>query len=318
MLGLTPCSPPTQLGAITVLKPALPLLLLMALPGRAAPVLPISLGECGAELQNVELEAGMPAEWVCAAMDATTTLRFDTAILVEKTLLEGSEVSLTSTPTAVYLEATRELAVGEQRRLTVFFADGREPSSATFVLVGQGAGKPRQVNVLRQPRSAASLRQEVEEQRQRAESCEQQLARREGASASSGLLERLLGLGHLYGITLQWHEVGHFTDTGNNIAADKIWTTRVEVGGGQREASVRLRLRNDSTDAWTLEGASLTSIEGTPLVNVRILAGGPIPAGDFREIHATVGPTDQALTGTYTLKLWGGGREAFVDGVRFR
>jgi uncharacterized protein (TIGR02268 family) len=317
MLGRKPHFP-TYDGVIALLKPALALLLLMALPGRADPVLPVTPGGCEPELRNVELEAGMSAVWVCASMDATTTLRFDTPILVDRTMLEGSEMILTSMSTAVYLEATRNLAVGEQRRLTIFFADEHEPSSATFILVGQGTGKPRQVNVFRRARTAASLRQEAEEQRQRAEACEQQLASREGPSTASGVLERLLGLGRLHGLTLQWQEVGQFTDLGDNIAAENIWTTRLEVGGGQREAAVRLWLRNDGTDAWVLEGASLTSADGPTLVVERVFAGAPIKSNDHGEVYMAVGPTVQALTGTYTLKLWGRGREALMKGIRFR
>jgi hypothetical protein len=94
-------------------------------------------------------------------------------------------------------------------------------------------------------------------------------------------------------------------------------TALVEVERGQPEAAVRFRLRNDGTAAWTLEGASLTSAEGMPLANVRVFAGGPIPAGDVREVHATAGAIDRDLTGTHTLTPWGGGREVRVEGVRF-
>jgi uncharacterized protein (TIGR02268 family) len=215
------------------------------------------------------------------------------------------------------LVGTRELGVGERRRLTVFFADEHEPSSATFLLIGQGAGKPRQVNIFRRARTAASLRQEAEDQRHRAEACEQQLALHAGMVASSGLLDRLMRLGRPDGITLQWHAVAHFTSEGGNVAVRQPETALVEVEMGQHEAAVRFRLRNDGTEAWTLEGASLTSAEGVVLANVRVFAGGPIPAGDVREVHATVGPTDQALTGTYTLKLWGAGRETSVEGINF-
>jgi uncharacterized protein (TIGR02268 family) len=318
MLVRRSSSPPTQLGVVAVLKPALAVLLLMALPGRADSVLPVALGGCGPELRNVELEVGTPPMWICIAPEVATYLRFDTPILVDRMTLEGDAISILPTSTGIMLVGTRELGVGERRRLTVFFADEHEPSSATFILVGHGTGKPRQVNVLRRPRTAASLRQEAEEQRQRAEACEQQLASREGASASSGLLERLLGIGRLYGLTLQWQEMGQFTGTGDNVVADNIWTTRVDVGGGWREAAVRLRLRIRSTETWTLEGASLASADGPPLMLVRVLPGAPLPSDGYGEIHVAVGPTDQSLTGTYTLKLWGGGREALIEGIRFR
>jgi uncharacterized protein (TIGR02268 family) len=317
MLVRKSSSPPTQLGAVAVLKPALALLLLMALPGRADSVLPVAPGGCGPELRNVELEVGTPPMWICIAPEVATYLRFDTPILVDRMMLEGDAISILPTSTGIMLVGTRELGVGERRRLTVFFADEHEPSSATFLLIGQGAGKLRQVNIFRRARTAASLRQEAEEQRQRAESCEQQLALNAGMVASSGLLERLMRLGRPDGITLQWHTVAHFTSDKGNASVRHSETARTEVEGGQFEAAVRFRLRNDGTEAWTLEGASLTSVEGVSLANVRVFAGGPIPAGDFRRIYVAVGPTDRDLTGTHTLRLWGGGREVLVEGVRF-
>jgi uncharacterized protein (TIGR02268 family) len=317
MLGRMPFFP-SHNGATAVLKPVLCLLLLVSLPGRADPVLPVTPGGCGSELRNMELEVGTPAMWICIAPEVATYLRFDTPILVDRVMLEGDKVSMLPSSTGIMLEGTQELRVGERSHLTVFFADGREPANATFVLVGHGVGKPRQVNVLRRPRTAASLRQEAEEQRQRAEACEQQLASHGAASTSSGLLERLLGLGHLYGLTLQWRAVRQFTSTGDNIVIDNIWTTRVEVGGGQREAAVHLRLRIRGTEAWKLEEASLSSAEGPPLMLVRVLPGAPVPSDGYGEVHVAVGPTDQPLTGTYTLKLWGAGREALIDNIHFR
>ncbi|HSP77273.1 MAG TPA: DUF2381 family protein, partial [Myxococcaceae bacterium] len=182
-----------------MLKLPLPLLLLVALPGRAAPAPASTPVECGARLRNLVLEVGAPAVVVCVAPEVATVLRFDTLILTDRTVLEGGDVSLTSMPTTIYLEATRALAVGERRRLTVYFADGHEPSSATFVLVGQEQGEPRQVNLFRRARTAASLRREAEQQRQRAEVCEQQLAQCHEV-APAGLLGRVLKLGGSNGI----------------------------------------------------------------------------------------------------------------------
>ena len=300
-----------------MLKLSIPVLLLVALPGRAAQ-LPVSVPvECGAELQNLELKVGSPPLLVCVAPEVATYLRFDTAILTEKTVLEGGEVSVTPSPTGVMLEATRGLAAGERRKLTVYFADGKEPSSATFVLVGQSSGKPRQVNVFRRDRTAASLRQEAEEQRQRAEVCEQQLARCSAQQAPPVLLEQLLRRGSASGLTLEWRQVEPPAGQRGGVTVRDISTTRVEVEEGQREAAVRLRLRNISTAEWTFEGASLAPGEGQALVGVRILAGTSLPAGVTRDLDVVVGPTQRELTGTYTLRLWGGGRELTLENITF-
>ncbi len=81
------------------------------------------------------------------------------------------------------------------------------------------------------------------------------------------------------------------------------------------EAAVRLTLANGGTEAWALAGASLTPQEGIPLAEVGMLPGTLIPAVAPKEIDILVRPTPRHLKGTYTLKLWGGGRDATVEGL---
>lgn len=300
-----------------MLKLSLSVLLLVALPGRAAQI-PVSVPvECGAELQNLELEVGSPPTRVCVAPGVSTYLSLDTPVLMDRTVLEGNEISVTPSPTGLTLVATPDLAAGERRKLTVYFGDGKEPSSATFVLVGQGSGKPRQVNVFRRARTAASLRQEAEAQRQRAEVCELQLARCSAQEAPPALLEKLLKRGSASGLTLEWRQVDPPAGQRGDVTVRDITTTRVEVEEGQHEAAVRLRLRNIGTAEWTFEGASLAPLEEQALVGVRVLPDGSFPARFTKQIDVVVGPTQQELTGTYTLKLWGGGRELTVENITF-
>ncbi|MFY0572880.1 DUF2381 family protein [Archangium lansingense] len=300
-----------------MLKLPLPVLLLLALPGRAAQGPASTPVDCGAELQIVELEVGAPPVLVCVAPEVATTLRFDTPLLLERTVLEGSDVSFSPTPTGMSLEATRDLAAGERRKLTVYFADGKEPSSATFILIAQGSGKPRQVNVFRQTRTAASLRQEAQEQRQRAEVCEQQLAQCSKRATPTTLLERLLGLGRGRGISLRWRDVKPPSSPRGDLTVRTVSTTRVGVEDGQREAAVRLRVQNSGAEEWSPEGASLATSDGQVLEGVRVLSDASLPAGFTRSLHVIVGPTQQELTGTYTLRLWGGGRELTLENIEF-
>lgn len=300
-----------------MLKLPLPVLLLVALPGKAAQAPAAPLIECGAELQNVELEAGSSPMLVCVAPEVATTLRFDTPLLLERTALEGSDVSFSPTPTGMSLEATRDLAVGERRKLTVYFADGKEPSSATFILVGQGSGKPRQVNVFRQARTGASLRQEAQEQRQRAEVCEQQLAQCSKQATPTTLLERLLRLGRGSRISLHWRDVKPQGGQRGDIEVSEISTTAVELEHGESEAAVRVRLANNRQDDWRVESASLSAGDDQPLMDTRLVSDAFLPAGAVRRIDVVVGPTQQALTGRYTLKLVGGGRELVLENIEF-
>lgn len=300
-----------------MLKLPLSVLLLAALPSRAATVSASAPIECGAELQNVELEVDSSPLLVCVAPEVATYLRFDTPILAERTVLDGGEIAVTPSPTGVMLEARRGLAAGERRRLTVYFADGREPASATFILVGQSTGKPRQVNLFRRERTPASLRQEAEEQRQRAERCEQQLAEGRGQAGPTELLELLLQLDGTNEISLKWRKEKPPAAQHGDVRTQGILTTRVEAGEEQRVAAVRLRLWNNGTETWTPEGGSLAAGEEQAPINIRVLSDASLPAGLTRQIDVVVGPTQQRLTGTYTLRLWGGGRELTLENIEF-
>ncbi len=226
-------------------------------------------------------------------------------------------MTVTPSPTGITLVATRGFAAGEQRKLTIYFADGREPGSVTFILVGQSTGKPRQVNVLRRIRTAASLRQEAQEQRQRAEVCEQQLAQCGKQATSTTLLERLLRLGKTDGLTLQWRKVNPPVGQRGDLKVVDLSTTRMKVEEGQREAAVRIQLRNDGKETWTVEGASLAAGGGQALPDVRVLSDASLAAGDSRGVYVVLGPTQQELRGNYTLKLWGGGRELIMEDIFF-
>ena len=296
----------------------LPLLLLgLPLPGGLSPPVPPQPLECGAALQQVELKVGAPAVPVCIAPEVTTTLRFDMPLAVDRTEVQGSGVVVTPSPTRFMLEATQALEAGEQRQLTVYFADGNEPASATFTLIVQAEGTPRQVDVLRQPRTAASLRQEAEQQRRRAETCELREAQREARAAPSSLLKQILPLDTAKALPLKWQWSELLGGVEGNVKVEVAQATQLAVGEGRYEAAVRLNLYNGSTEGWTVEGASLTPREGAPLAEVRVLSGTLIPAAVAKDIHILVGPMPRQLKGTHTLRLWGGGREARMEGLTF-
>ena len=40
-------------------------------------------------------------------------------------------------------------------------------------------------------------------------------------------------------------------------------------------------------------------------------------AGEAKALDVVVGPTPKELTGPYTLKLWGGGRELTLENITF-
>jgi len=126
-----------------------------------------------------------------------------------------------------------------------------------------------------------------------------------------------LGLGRDSRISLQWRDMKPPSNQQGGIEVRDISTTTVELEHGEREAAVRLRLLSSRQEDWRVEGASLTAGDGQPPVAMRVLSDTSIPAGTARELDMMVGPTQEELTGTYTLRLWGGGRELTLENITF-
>ncbi|MFY0583581.1 DUF2381 family protein [Cystobacter fuscus] len=68
--------------------------------------------------------------------------------------------------------------------VTVRFADGAAPASATFWLVGHAARGTRRVEVFREPRPAGALKRDAAEARAEARQCQEDKAQLLGCPAS--------------------------------------------------------------------------------------------------------------------------------------
>jgi uncharacterized protein (TIGR02268 family) len=118
---------------------------------------------------------------VCVSADEPTTFFFDSRVAVgavefqpEGRLVDWSQgkegLSITVIPKGDYLP-------GERVRVTVRFADGTLPTSASFWLVGHAARGTRRVEVYRQPRPPDVLKKERDEARAEARQCQEDKAR---------------------------------------------------------------------------------------------------------------------------------------------
>ncbi len=129
----------------------------------------------------------------------TTTLVFNAPLLRGGVELEAREgfrtVTVDEATGFVALLPTGALSAGQQVSLTVRFADGVVPASASFRLVVHPTRAEPQVNVYRLPRSAESLQLEARQERERAEQCEAHLAQVQAERRSPGGLTGLIDSG---------------------------------------------------------------------------------------------------------------------------
>jgi len=214
----------------------------------------------------------------------------------------------------------------EPLTVTVRFADGQGPGSATFRLVVHPTRGEYEVQVIRQPSTCVPVHQEARRQRERAERCEAALAQErtcpEGPRpggltdvVEAGLLKRGLGI---VGRTLERGK--DFTQPpGKVLVVGEASSYRAEQPG-----RVLLELHVENTDArpWTAEGvagAELVSTEGLRLRVVRVWQPMPLVQGAQRQLVVEAEATVEQLRGTFLLRLGeaGGSRTLTVHGVSF-
>lgn len=302
-----------------MVKPTLSVVLLaLAGQARGAERAP---SECAGEGRALEVKVGVELAPVCVAFGGSAELEFESPVDGERTEVEGGDVKAYTGRggRSMALVASSVAAVGAIRRVTVYFADGFEPASATFSVVVVAEGMQRQVKVFRQPRTAASLREEVEDLTQRLKACQSGGGQVPRASAPPGMLPGLLVLSGNDGATLPWRQVGDFVARPGfeGSVVMKLRTLLFPGNGGPPEAAVRIQLVNKTSNGWEVEEATLLSSAGEALARVRTLTPVVIGPRGTAEFDVVSDPTRRAVPGTYTLKLRGRGRELVVDNVTF-
>ena len=213
-------------------------------------------------------------------------------------------------------------------RLTVHFADGAVPTSATFHLVAHPARAETHVQVYRQPRSAEVCCAQADAEREKALRCQVELERTRAEASARGPAG-LIGLrsqGLLdtkEGVRTQWLDGQTLTRAAANALevaeATAFRSAAPPRQEGERRVRVAVLLRLEAPGAgdWKVEGAQLASRGG---------AGRPVtvwqsPANEpgFTEVMVETELTQEEARGRFTLKLWdaSGTRTVTLGGVTF-
>jgi uncharacterized protein (TIGR02268 family) len=253
----------------------------------------------------------------------TTTLVFNAPLLRGGVALEEREgfrvVTVDEAAGFVALLPSGALPAGRQLPLTVRFADGAVPASASFRLVVHPTRAEPQVNVYRLPRSAESLQLEARQERERAEQCETHLARVQAERRSPGGITGLIDSGLVV--------------KGSGVAGRDIYSTaqrrpgealRVEAAhtyAAQGQVAVALEVQNESDQPWSVdsEGAQLVSKEGARLRVLSVWQPEPLAPGKKGRVVVEAAATPEQARGTYVLTLGegGGARTVTLRGVTF-
>ncbi|WP_309893931.1 DUF2381 family protein [Archangium sp.] len=253
----------------------------------------------------------------------TTTLVFNAPLLRGGVVLEEREgfrtVLVDEDTGVVALLPSGVLSAGRHLSLTVRFADGAVPASASLRLVVHPTRAESQVNVYRLPRSAESLQVEARQERERAEQCEAQLAQAQAEQKRPGGLTGLIDSG--------------LVKEGSGVTGRDIFTTarqrlgealQVEAAhtyAARGQGAVALEVENTSDQPWRVdsEGAQLVSKEGARLRVLSVWQREPLAPGQKGRVVVEAVATPEQARGTYVLTLGerGGARTVTLRGVTF-
>ena len=284
-------------------------LLVALLAGAAQAAEPSPVPRCAATARfDLSAESPERALDVCASADEPTTFVFDSRVAggavefqPEGRLADwapGKEgLSLTVIPKGDYLP-------GERVKVTVRFADGAAPASASFWLVGHASKGTRRVEVFRQPRPPEVLKKERDEAQAEARQCQEDKARLLAERQEPG---GLMGVAWLEGAgVVASKQLGLLTEQpANALGLDEAWSYSYTPTGETHPASVavRLRLLNPGAEPWTLAGAALVDSAGEQVELARWPLA-PIPANGAGAVVVGIKGERAQLGCPCTLKLW--------------
>ncbi|MFL5354203.1 DUF2381 family protein [Archangium sp.] len=281
---------------------------LLAGAAQAAELPPVA--RCAATAR-FDLAAGSPegAPEVCASADEPTAFVFDSRVAVGAVEFQPggrlADWALGQEGLSLHVIPKGDYLPGERVKVTVCFADGAAPASASFWLVGHASKGTRRVEVFRKPRSPDVCEKERDEAQAEARQCQEDKARllaerqEPGGLMGAAWLERAgtLASKKLFGSVREL--------PGNALGLEATTSSSYTLSDKTRPVSVaaRLSLKNPGAEPWTLAGAALVDKAGEEVELARWQEA-PIPANGAGAVVVGIEGERAQLGCPCTLKLW--------------
>lgn len=268
-------------------------------------------------VRRIELGAdSVPAlPEVRIAPGLSTTVFFDSRIEPEYVELEGRErfVRMGISEDHLALVPSRTFRHGERLRLDVRFGDGAAPARASFMLVVDADRVERQVEVYRQPRTAESYRQEMEELNAKLWRLRQEVERLRVLREPRGVEALVASLVESRDVEFQ---DAPYQRVSSPFRLTLVYMRVVRLGTAWAGLSVGLTVNERGKD-WTAVGASLRDAQGR---TVRVLPpwqSEPLRFGQPGVVVIPLEATTAPPLGRVTLELRdeGGGRTVTIEGI---
>jgi uncharacterized protein (TIGR02268 family) len=245
---------------------------------------------------------------VCVSPNDTTTFAFDSGLVAGAVEFqpEGRLADWAPGKEGVTLHVIPkgDFLPGERVRVTVRFADGSAPASATFWLVGHAARRAQRVEVFRQPRPVDVLKKEKEEAQAEARQCEEDKARLLAERKEPGGIMGIAWLERKGEVESDDIWQGLKRHPANALRTESAWS----YGQRKRDAhpgsmAVRLQLANPGAEPWLAAGAVLKDSTGAE-VELSAWQASAIGPGAFGFVVVGAERDPGQFACPCTLKLW--------------
>ena len=210
---------------------------------------------------DVAPDSSGQASEVCVSPNETTTFVFDSRLAAGAVEVQPEGRLADWTPgkesLTLHVIPRGDFLQGERVKVTVRFADGAAPASATFWLVGHAARRAQRVEVFRQPRPADVLNREKVEAQAEARQCQEDKARllaerkEPGGLMGAAWLEREK--------PVEWKDIWYDLEP---HPANALRTVAARSYTHPGSVAVRLQLANPGGEPWTAAGAMLKDATG--------------------------------------------------------
>ncbi|WP_309892687.1 DUF2381 family protein [Archangium sp.] len=285
------------------------LLALALLAGAAQAAEPSAVPRCAATSRiDVAADATGHASEVCVSPDETTTFVFDSRLAsgAVEVQPEGrlADSAQGKEGLTLHVIPKGDFLPGERVRVTVRFADGAAPASATFWLVGHAARRAQRVEVFRQPRPADVLKKEKDEAQAEARQCQEDKARLLAERKEPGGLMGAAWLARNGEVESNfiWEDLKQHPANALRTESAKRYSQR-EGETHPGSMAVRLQLANPGTEPWTAAGAVLKDATGAE-VELSAWQASAIAPGAFGFVVVGAEREPGQLACPCTLKLW--------------
>lgn len=282
-----------------MLAPALCLWMLVAEGGAPAAPPP---AECEAR-RRIELADREPHPdlEVCVSPGLVTSFVFDTPAVVDLQD-ETRFLDVTRGPSSIHIRPSHDMMAGERLRLTAHLGAGKAQEEVTLTLVARDGPVTHQVDVFRDPRSVASLREELHEERARVLALREALARLERSASRLGPVQRLL-----VDQIMDSAGVRSTGAAGNPLVhqENQLSVVNSVLFRSSTRVAVDMWLLNAGEQPWTPVGVSLGRTGQVP--RTPLWVGATIAPRTQGRILVELEVLEQGDLGAMTLSLWEAG-----------